>query len=269
MQQVSAKLVSLSHPKQRSVSTSTDSKTLPYFLTMLWVPWVRSFFSSWPYQLSHFYNFGSCWGKKMEGAEPSPSCTQHTVSPCAWYQHTSVNGMSISLESGTLHSRVIQNLERMLRGPWALWKFYDSIKPHLLIPQLVARGYPLEILVLGTPTNKSLRCLHVCNSYCNIFMGCASSILASCLQSCSWARGLLFEFVQALGYVVLGSVCEEHIDDLSHFVTEQKPYATFPRRSEDRQGSESRNGRVGVDPFMQMNASGKRQIPWTIDRQPS
>ena len=28
-------------------------------------------------------------GKKMEGAEPSPSCTQHAVSPCAWYQHTS------------------------------------------------------------------------------------------------------------------------------------------------------------------------------------
>ena len=28
--------------------------------------------------------------------------------------------MSISLESGTLHSRVIQLLERMLRGPWAL-----------------------------------------------------------------------------------------------------------------------------------------------------
>ena len=56
-------------------------------------------------------------GKKMEGAEPSPSCTQHTVSPCDWYQHTSVNGMSISLESGALHSRVIQLLERMLRGP--------------------------------------------------------------------------------------------------------------------------------------------------------
>ena len=39
-------------------------------------------------------------GMKMEGAEPSPSCTQHTVSPCVWYQHTSVNVRSISLEVG-------------------------------------------------------------------------------------------------------------------------------------------------------------------------
>ena len=86
--------------------------------------------------------------------------------------------------------------------------------------------------------------------------------LASCLQSCSWARGLLFEFVQALGYVVPGSVCEEHIDDLSHFVTNKSHMQLF-------QGSESRNGRVEIDPFMQINASGKRQIPLEIDRQPS
>ena len=51
--------------------------------------------SSWPYQLSHCCNFWSCWAGKMEGAEPSPSCTQHTVSPCAWYQHTSFNGCQV------------------------------------------------------------------------------------------------------------------------------------------------------------------------------
>ena len=254
---------------------------------MLWAPWVRSsdsVSSSWPYQVSHFYNFWSCWVRKTEGSEPSPSCTQHTVSPCDWYQHTSVNGMSISLESGTLHSRVIQLLERMLPGPWALswlaargqfvihffWnmrKFYDSIKAHLLIPQLVARGYPLEIQVLGTLTQKSPRCLQVGKSYSNIIMGCASSILAGCFQSCSWARGLLFEFVQALGYVVPGSVCEEHIDDLSHFVTNKSRMQLF--RDAARIGRESRNGRVGIDLFMQINASGKRQIPCETDRQPS
>ena len=47
-------------------------------------------------------------GKKKWREQNHRSCTQHTVSPCVWYQHTSVNGMSISLESGTLHSRVIQ-----------------------------------------------------------------------------------------------------------------------------------------------------------------
>ena len=157
----------------------------------------------------------------------------------------------------------------MIHFLWDMRKIYDSIKAHLLIPQLVARGYPLQILVLGTLTHRSPRCLQVGDSYSNIIMGCACSILAGCLQSCSWARGHLFEFVQALGYEVSGSVCEEHIDDLSHFVTEQEPHATFPRRGEDRQGSESRNGRVGIDPFMQINASGKRQIPWEVDRQAS
>ena len=102
----------LSFPSKTAIGLNQhafkDVALLP--LTMLWAPWVRSsdsVLSSWPYQLSHFYNFWSCWVREMEGAEPSPSCTQHTVSPCVWYQHTSVNGMSISLESGTLHSRVI------------------------------------------------------------------------------------------------------------------------------------------------------------------
>ena len=81
------------------------------------------------------------------------------------------------------------------------------------------RGYPLEILVLGSLTHKSPRCLQVGNGYSDIINGCPSSILAGCLQSCSWARGLIFELVQALVYVDLGSVCEEQIDDLSQFVT--------------------------------------------------
>ena len=66
---------------------------------------------------------------------------------------------------------------------WDMRKFYDSIKAHLLIPQLVARGYPLEILVLGTLARKSPRCLQVGNSYSNIIMSCASSILAGCLAA--------------------------------------------------------------------------------------
>ena len=57
----------------------------------------------------------------------------------------------------------------------------DSIKTHLFIPQLVVRGYPTEILALGTLTH--------------VITGCASSILAGCFQSCSSARGLLFELV--------------------------------------------------------------------------
>ena len=80
---------------------------------------------------------------------------------------------------------------------WDIRKFCDSIKAHLLLPQLVAKGYPLEILVLGSLTHKSPRYLQVGSGYSDI-NGCASSILAGCLQSCSWARGLLFELVQKL-----------------------------------------------------------------------
>ena len=58
-----------------------------------------------------------------------------------------------------------------------------------------------------------------CNGYSDVITGRASSILAGCLQSCSWVRGLLFDLFQALVYVAHGSVCEEHIDDLSQFVT--------------------------------------------------
>ena len=74
---------------------------------------------------------------------------------------------------------------------WDMRKFFDSIKAHLLIPQLVVRGYPIEILALGTLTHKSPRCLQVGSGFNDVITGCASSILAGCLQSCSWARGFV------------------------------------------------------------------------------
>ena len=58
-------------------------------------------------------------GKKMEGAELSPSCTQHIASPCAWYQHTTVDGMSSLQVSGILRLKVTQRSEHMLQGRWA------------------------------------------------------------------------------------------------------------------------------------------------------
>ena len=38
---------------------------------------------------------------------------------------------------------------------WDMRKFHDSINAHLLIPQLVARGYPIEILVFPQITEMS------------------------------------------------------------------------------------------------------------------
>ena len=204
-----AKFVSLSRPRRRSASTSTHSKTSPCSLTTLWTLWVRSsdnVFVKFKIKTFHFYNFWFRWTRKTEGTEQSPSYTPRIASPCVWSQHTCVNGMPSFLVSGTLRSRVhVARAERMsICDPFPLGHaeiLRQQKKARLLIPQLVARGYPLDILVLGTLTHKSPRCLQVRNGYSDVTTGCASSILAGCLQSCSWARGLLFELVQALEYV--------------------------------------------------------------------
>ena len=194
-------------PKQRSVSTSTLPQTSQTSPTM---PWVRSsdnVLSSWPYQLSHCCNFCSCWASKMEGAEPSPSCTTYRLTMRLVSAHISqwdvkfagkwdsaLKGNS-ALRAHVARAAGIELVHNdgqcVIHFFWDMRKFYDSIKAHLLIPQLVAKRLP-EILVLGSLTHKSPRCLQVGNGYSDIINGCASSILAGCLQSCSWARGLLF-----------------------------------------------------------------------------
>ena len=238
-QRLFARLVSLSRPKPRLVLTSTRSQTSYSSLTMSWNLWVRSsdnVLSSWPYQLSHFCNFWSCWARKNGGSRSfailhtTYRLTMRLVSAHISQWDVKFAGKwDFALKGNSaLRAHVARAVGIELshsEGQYVIHflldmrQFYDSIKAHLLIPQLVARGFPLEILVLGSLTHNSPRCVQVGNGYSDIINGCVSSILAGGLQSCSWARGLLFELVQALEYVVPGSVCEEHIDDLSQFVT--------------------------------------------------
>ena len=99
-----------------------------------------------------------------EGAEPSPSCTQHTVSSCGWVSaHISQWDVKFAGKwdsalkgNSALRAHVARAAGIELahnRGHYVIHflldmrKFYDSIKTHLLSPQLVARGYPLEVLV--------------------------------------------------------------------------------------------------------------------------
>ena len=176
---------------------------------MLWAPWVRSsdsVLSSWPYQLSHFLQLLVLLGKKNGGSRTIAVLhTTYRLTMRLVVAHISqwdVNFAGIWDSAVTGNSALRAHVARamgielvhsegqfVIHFFWDMRKFYVSIKAHLLIPQLVARGYPLEILVLGTLTHKSPRCSQVGNSYSNIVMGCASSILAGCLQSCSWARG--------------------------------------------------------------------------------
>ena len=93
----------------------------------------------------------------------------------------------------------------------------------------MARGYPPEVLVFGTLTHKSPHFLEVGSAFSNIISGRTSSILAECLRSCQLVRGLLYELVESLGYIVLGSVCEEHIDNKSQFCRRQNVASTSSR----------------------------------------
>ena len=103
--------------------------------------------------------------EKMEGAELSTSYTQHTASPCAWAQHKFAGKWDSALKGNSAlraHVARVAGIELVhsegqyaVRFHWDMRKFYDSIKAHLLIPQVVAGGYPLEILVLGSLTHIS------------------------------------------------------------------------------------------------------------------
>ena len=132
----------------------------------------------------------------------------------------------------------------------------------------MARGYQLEMLVLGSLTHKSPRCLQVSNGYSNIITGCASSISASCLQSCSWARGLLFELVQALMYVVPGSVCEENIDNLSQFVTNTSRVQLLHDAALIGKAVKDGTAKLGLILSCKSTLLAKRHIPGKVDRQP-
>ena len=54
--------------------------------------------------------------EEAEGAEQSPSYTPRIASPCVWFHHTSVSGMSSLLASSTQRSKVTQLSEHKLHG---------------------------------------------------------------------------------------------------------------------------------------------------------
>ena len=222
-----AKRASIFNPKRRSDSTNTLSRTLPVPRTTQWTRWEKlagRASPNWPNQLSHFCSCWFCWARKTEEAEPPPSCTPLTVSMRLHSAHISQWDVNVAgkwdsalkgnsaLRAHVARAAGIELAHRedqyVIDFLWDMWKIYDRIKAHLFIPQLVARGYPIEILASGTLTHISPRCLQVGRGFSDVITGCASSILAGCLQSYSWTRGLLFELVQSLGYVIPGSVCE-------------------------------------------------------------
>ena len=95
--------------------------------------------------------------EKLEGA----SCTRHVAPPCVWCGKFAGKWDSALKVNSALRAHVARAVgiglahsegQYVIHFLWDMRKLHDSSKTHLLIPQLVARGYPLEILVLGSLT---------------------------------------------------------------------------------------------------------------------
>ena len=101
---------------------------------------------------------------------------------------------------------------------WDMAKFYDSIRVSILTSKLIDLGYPPAIMILGLVLHKAPRYLIAGGCLSDPLQDTGRSILAGCLQSCSWARGMLNELLVELNKVHPRSICYEHVDDLAHTI---------------------------------------------------
>ena len=167
-----AKLVSLSRPRRRSASTSTHSKTSHFSPTALdsLGDIVRQCFVKLAIPTQSLLQLLVLLDKKSGGSRTI--AILHTTYRFAMLLVTAhisqwdvkfagkwdsaLKGNS-ALRAHVARAAGIELAHRegqhVIHFLWDKLKFYDSIKAHLLIPQLVARGYPLEILVLGSLTH--------------------------------------------------------------------------------------------------------------------
>ncbi len=101
---------------------------------------------------------------------------------------------------------------------WDMRKFYDSIRVAKLVPRLKALGHPVHIMIIGLIAHKAPRILVVGSCVSKPITFCGRSSVAGCQQSRSWARGIMHKFVESVEIVFPGSICHEHVDDLSQAI---------------------------------------------------
>ena len=118
--------------------------------------------------------------------------------------------------------------------------------------------------------------LKVGPGFSKIIRGARSSVaaLAASLQDAgSVARGpefcLLYELVESLNYIVHGSVCKEHIDDLSLCVTEQKRHQLCSGRDRHRGAGAGRRAEAGSLAVQKKSFTHKRDFVLQSDHQPT
>ena len=103
---------------------------------------------------------------------------------------------------------------------WDIEAFYDNINLEVMVPKLIEKGYPMVPLVLVLIAHKAPRCFRLADTYSTILQGSGLGILPGCLQSNSWARGLLHNMLEDMANAIPEAPCGQHVDDLSQLVTE-------------------------------------------------
>jgi hypothetical protein len=129
--------------------------------------------------------------------------------------------------SSALRAGILRGLDLELAGYehllaleflWDLDSFYDSVLVGPLLREARRLGYPPGLLVLGLQYHRAPRFLRVGRCYASRSSGFARSILAGCLQSNSWARGLLHRTMHRLSRLP-SVVSGQYVDDVGQVVT--------------------------------------------------
>jgi ribonuclease HI len=98
-------------------------------------------------------------------------------------------------------------------------KFYDTLRPEVVMERALAMGFPLRTLVLGMMTHQAARSLRAGEAYSEAILP-AKSILAGCGLSVSWTRAVLFSMLEAAHrrYPVEHYFIDSWVDDLSSVI---------------------------------------------------
>jgi hypothetical protein len=102
---------------------------------------------------------------------------------------------------------------------WDMAKFYDTLRPDIVMERAIAMGFPLRTLVLGMMVHQAARALRAGEAYSEPILP-AQSILAGCGLSVSWTRAVLFSMLEVAHrrYPVEHYFVDSWVDDLSSVI---------------------------------------------------
>jgi hypothetical protein len=99
---------------------------------------------------------------------------------------------------------------------WDMAKFYDTLRPEIVMEKAIVLGIPLRTLVLGMMVHQAAMSLKAGVAFSEAIPP-AKSILAGCGLSVSWTRAVLFGMLDAAHrqYPAEHYFVDSWVDDLS------------------------------------------------------